>query len=249
MLGASVTDAQRVSGRVQLPDSAPAADVVVLMVDSAGKTLAHSTTNVAGRYLIDWLPHSSRITIARIGTRPASVRLPIGVPHDTSIDIMMLAALVPSLDTVTSRSDKVDYFSPLLQEFEVRRAGAAGHFISDIELRKYDNSSLATVLPAKIPGVRLIWYRSQTFAASTRGSTKRRADPNDPRSPVGCWISVAIDGMVFYKGPPFAPPDLSHMQVNEYAGVEFYEGSSTMPPKFAGQNAACGFLLLWSRER
>jgi hypothetical protein len=249
LLAAAPAAAQRIAGRLQLPDSTPATDVVVLIVDSAGKTLAHTTTNELGRYLIDWLPGSKRITITRIGTRPASVFLPAGAPRDTSIDIMMVAALVPSLDTVTSRSDRQQYFSPLLQEFEIRRAGGSGHFISDVELRKYDNSNLASVIPAKIPGIRLIWYRSQTFAASTRGSNKRRADPNDPRSPVGCWVSVAIDGQVFYKGAPFPPPDLGHMQVNEWAGVEFYEGSSTMPPKFAGQNAACGFLLLWSREK
>jgi hypothetical protein len=244
----SAAIAQRIAGRVQLPDSTPATTLAVLIVDSAGKTLGRSTTNELGRYAIDWLPHSSRISITRIGARPTVVRLS-GVPHDTSIDVMMQAADVPSLDTVTSQSDRMSYFTPQLQEFETRRAGGAGHFVSDVELRKFDNTSLASVIPSKVPGIRLIWYRSQTFASSIRGGDKRRADPNDAKSPVGCWISVAIDGVVVYKGAPFMPPDLAHMQVNEYTGIEYYDGSSTMPPKFAGQNASCGFLLLWTREK
>jgi hypothetical protein len=248
LFGSSAAVAQRIAGRVQLPDSTPAATLGVLIVDSAGKTLARSTTNELGRYAIAWLPHSSRISITRIGARPTVVRL-LGVPHDTSIDVMMQPVDVPSLDTVTSQSDRMDYFTPQLQEFETRRAGGVGHFVSDVELRRFDNTSLASVIPSKVPGVRLIWYRSQTFASSIRGGNKRRADPNDARSPVGCWISVAVDGIVIYKGAPFVPPDLGHMQVNEYTGIEYYDGSSTMPPKFAGQDASCGFLLLWTREK
>jgi hypothetical protein len=247
----SAVVAQRVDGRVQLADRTPVVDVSVLMVDSAGKTLAHGTTNASGRYLIDWLPRATRMTISRIGTRPAVVILPPGEPRDTSIDVTMEAAVVATLDTVHAESDKVHYFSPTLQDFETRRASgsSSGHFVSDFQLRKFDNSSMATVIPSKVPGIRLIWYRSQIFMASSRGSEKRRAEPNDPRSPVGCWVSVVVDGMVLYKGPPFPPPDVSHMPVADFAGVEFYEGSSTVPPKFAGINAPCGLLLLWTREK
>src|SRR4051812_14271124 len=47
---------QKIDGRVQLPDSSPATQLTVSMVDSAGKTLSRVVTNDAGRYTIGWLP-------------------------------------------------------------------------------------------------------------------------------------------------------------------------------------------------
>src|SRR4051794_13465932 len=69
-VAASSVFAQKIGGRVQLPDSSAATQLSVTVVDSAGKTLSRVATNDVGRYVIDWLPGASRLTLTRIGARP-----------------------------------------------------------------------------------------------------------------------------------------------------------------------------------
>ena len=45
------------------------------------------------------------------------------------------------------------------------------------------------------------------------------------------------------------PPNLRSMDVSTYAGVEFYQGGSTLPPQYNITDSGCGVLLLWTRER
>jgi len=43
--------------------------------------------------------------------------------------------------------------------------------------------------------------------------------------------------------------DLEKMRVNEYAGIEYYPGGSTIPTQYNRTGSSCGVLLFWTRER
>jgi hypothetical protein len=60
-----------------------------------------------------------------------------------------------------------------------------------------------------------------------------------------CFINVYTDGVQ----SSVRQPDFARMSTIDYAIAEFYPGSATVPPEYAGVNPVCGVLLLWTRER
>ena len=54
---------------------------------------------------------------------------------------------------------------------------------------------------------------------------------------------------LYFDGTPSMETDLAKLSVNDFAGVEFYTGSSSIPMQFNRRNTSCGVLVLWTRER
>jgi hypothetical protein len=166
------------------------------------------------------------------------------------------------LTTVVTTDTAPHFISPALQGFEERRKLGLGHFISEAELRRNDDRAFSDVLE-RIPGLRMVYYSRTTgvYIASNR-------DQKDARSPSftpparhinpdtlvaqGCWVTIYVDGSVRYDpttaSPGTFPPDVRQLNINQFGGIEYYEGSATIPAQFSGQNT-CGTLLLWTRER
>ena len=118
------------------------------------------------------------------------------------------------------------------------------------------NYRLGTLLRARIPGALLVPYAGSLFLASERGSSATlrplpHALPNQSNSPTGCWASIYLDGVRIYdvgQGKP--APDFNALNVDQYAGVEFYAGAATTPLQFSSSSGFdCGALVLWTRER
>ena len=155
------------------------------------------------------------------------------------------------LDTVkVSAEAPPDYRSPLLRGFEERRLKGMGKYISEKELRAADNRTLPNVL-TKLGGIRLLNAFSNTYVVSSRssGGGGRAALQN-----IGtrqCFVAVYQDGMRLYSGNAGEQPiDFQRLQVNQYAGIEFYPGGASIPQQFnQTKGSDCGTLLLWTRER
>ena len=143
-----------------------------------------------------------------------------------------------------------------MRGFEERRlSGEGGYFISEKQLRGHDNDHLANAMRSYIPGINWVVYRTMTFAESQRGHASfqklPKALPYDGHSPQGCWVSVWMDGVRIYDPDGSMPaPDFESLNVNQFAGVEYYAGAATTPMAFRAMAAGdCGVLLLWTRER
>lgn len=61
------------------------------------------------------------------------------------------------------------------------------------------------------------------------------------RAPMRCFPDYVVDGQVNnYFGPQVAIRDIE--------GVEVYTGAADVPGEFAGRNAGCGVIVIWTRS-
>lgn len=226
------------------------ADVTLLPLGRSAPTMHDGSFALArvppGRFLV-------RIRHVGYGMLRDTVTL---APRQRMARKYQLGVRMTILDTVSTVGSRHRYLSPMLRSFEDRRAEGFGHFIAEDELRAHDDDRLGTLIRAKMPGALLVPYAGSVFLASERGSSATlrplpHALPYAANSPTGCWASVYLDGVRIYdvgQGKP--APDFNALNVDQYAGVEFYAGAATTPLEFSSPSGFdCGTLLLWTRER
>lgn len=233
---------------VNAKDHGPVPDADVWMPASDTHTRSDST----GRFRLTGLQVGKQFAIIRrLGFDELTDTITLRSGQELVRDFALEGQPV-SLDTVHTTSRIVKYHSPQLRAFEERRQGGVGRYIAEDVMRKNDALSVATLLAARLPGMSIVGYKSQSFAQSNRAAgiaTPFRALQNDRHSPMGCWLAVYVDGQALFSGPPGDAPDLSRMFVDDYAGAEFYPGGASVPAQFNMiRTANCGVLLLWTRE-
>ncbi len=192
-------------------------------------------TTKTGTVTLAFLPEGGTLVrVRKVGYQPTTLTVMIS-PVDTVPITVTLAATGVSLPKVVTLDSS--YKSSIkLREFDERRAhNNGGYFITDAELRKNDNSTLTNVL-RRLSGMKVVCNRS--------GSDCRAASA---RAYVGvgggsCMSKVFVDGIIT------GDTNLQLMQVNQYAGVEFYTGAQ-IPPEYNATGSACAVLLLWTRDR
>ena len=111
----------------------------------------------------------------------------------------------------------------------------------ETELRKADNQKMTNLI-RRLPNINIICPRSGTrrgecYATSLRQPQKYAVLGGE------CPLDVYIDGAASTDN------DLEKMRINEYAGVEYYPGGSTIPMQYNRTGSSCGVLLFWTRER
>ena len=242
----------------------PGAEVSIPALQVSGRA------NFAGEFRMARLaPGRYLVIVSAPGYRSVGDSVTIASSGDTYQDFV-LATKITVLDSVlsTAVAPSPPYRSPGLRGFEERRTQGFGHFIGEDELRRFDNEKLSEVLGARIPGVRLMADGSAMYMASMRSA---KVSPNGimqppPKRGLGpldvsltklnaCWVTVYIDDVRIYdfastsQTNPVNPPDFNSLDVNRFAGVEYYAGGSTLPPKYNTTASDCGVLLLWTRER
>ncbi len=193
-------------------------------------------TTVSGTVALVFLPDGGSIVrIRKIGFAVQSLRVSIS-PADTSPVTVVLTPLATELATVHVTDSARAHLSPALRGFEERRtSGMGGYFITADELRKADGRPLANLLSTKVAGITVDRQGRRTFLLSMRAGFKAK-----------CYPDIYLDGVPFTGRPA---PDLSELEVDRFAGVEFYAGGATLPAEFNRTASGCGALLLWTRDR
>jgi hypothetical protein len=195
------------------------------VIDMLTKTSALTTKT--GTITLVFLPDGgSVIRIRKVGYQPLTMPISIS-PDDTVPVTVTLSSAATTLPTVVTTDSAPHYVSSRLRGFEERRKQGAGYFITEAELRKNDNGTMTNMV-RRIPGVNVVCRGRTCRATSTRG---------------GCPSVVYIDGI------QSTDKDLDKINVNDYAGVEFYAGGATAPPQYNMTGSSCGVLLFWTRER
>jgi hypothetical protein len=157
----------------------------------------------------------------------------------------------------TVQLDTVEVVRPLsahMRGFANRRKNNQGTFVTTDELQAAATRPLRSVLGRRLTGVTFVNYRGAVYVSSTRGMTavdRRRlvrAVQGDPRSPVGCWPQIYLDGTRMYAPTGGSDAlDLNDFQTRDMEAIEFYSGGANTPPEFGSTYATCGTLVMWTR--
>jgi hypothetical protein len=208
------------------------------VTDALNKVSALTTKT--GTVTLAFLPDGgSLVRIQKLGYEPATILAAIS-PSDTVPLTVVLTAVARTLPTVVTTDSSPRYRSPTLREFEERRrSGAGGHFVSEAELRKHDNQKMTSLIRT-FPGLRVNCSRTGVtacFATSTRQVSKLALSGGP------CRPDIYMDGV------PSPDDDLERLNVDQFAGVEYYAGGASIPAKYNRVGSSCGVILLWTRER
>lgn len=182
-------------------------------------------TNELGLLSLAFLPDGrSIVRVRKFGFASQQVFVTIS-PKDTSPITLAMNRLI-ELAAVIITDSATKHTSPLLRDFEERRRGGVGHFLVESQLRKEDGRRLGDVL------------------ARFAGLTVNGRDGSIRSMRGGCVPDVYIDGVRAPRGSP----GVGNLEVNHFAGIEFYS-TGEIPIRFNVMSNGCGGLLLWTRDR
>lgn len=208
-------------------------------------TLGRGTrTDAAGRFLISDLPAGShRLLVRRVGYEPIEALAELA--RIDTLELTLHLTPVPTrLATLESRGTTVPVPPARFREFEERRHGDHGAFLTREDLDRRASSRFSDILRS-IPGLRLT---SRNGTVTQLGSG--RASVGEPP----CWAQVILNGTVIFDptsglGSLTEPPNLDGFSPRELEAVEYYRGTADVPVQYLSPGAICGTLILWSRAR
>ncbi|HEU4988673.1 MAG: hypothetical protein KGL93_02465 [Gemmatimonadota bacterium] len=142
-------------------------------------------------------------------------------------------------DTVSASAD-TNYQSEGMQEFERRRKLGGGWYLTRRDLHRDRDHSLGDIITMHFPGLRTVYgeHLGMQFLVSTRGEGPNALVSNT--GPSLCYVQVFVDGAFIIDS------DISWINPDNVAGVEYYDVTRT-PPAYRRSNGECGVLLVWSR--
>lgn len=191
------------------------------------------------------------VRIRALGFVPVEQRLVFRADDRIDLDIE-LRRQVPTLSGVAVSANAVPSF---LNEFNARRRLGQGRFLDTTDIAPFVNSQLATLLSAKIPGVRQVRFGGRTALASGRGIASMEQIPGGDvmdrqlGAPKACYVQVIIDNVSVYQGQPDEPLFNSD-QVNllAIAAIEYYTPSNRPSEFKRAGGGPCGSLVIWTKR-
>lgn len=228
-----------------------------------------ATTSERGRFVFDSVPTGTRqlrIHHVRYGDRTTEVDVPAGRTVRAEI------ALAPHAVAVDPLQVQVDVDAPGLREsgFRQRRQWSErlgrGNFLGPEALEERSWTSVTQLL-STLPGVAV--SRGLPFFLGTAprmgGASANEGGGGNPLSGGGggaplstsankaCFPAVYVDGMKIRGSGPAGSGALGPggidglLSVADLAAVEAYDGAAEIPGEFAGSDARCGVVALWTR--
>lgn len=199
--------------------------------DALSKTFA--VTTKTGTVSLSFLPEGgSLVRIRKIGYSAATLMVAIS-PADTVPLTVLLSTAAQVLPTVVTKDNAPKHLSPGLREFDERQRTGLGHYVVDSVLRKQENRTTMTNIVRQFPSI--------TIVCPTRGLRMGQCWAQSARR--GCPPTVYVDGVRWTDN------DLEKLRINEFSGVEWYPGPSTVPAMYNMTGSSCGVLLFWTRDR
>jgi hypothetical protein len=252
-----------------LRTNAPLSDVVVTI-----ETLRlEARTNAGGGYALGDVPAGRHVVIVRrLGYDSATITLPFSGADTVERHFTLTSTGQPLPEVSVAAAPVV---SAKLREFERRRQGGIGRFLTPLDMEKLEGQPLSDVV-ARFPGVIVMRASGRygggsmsgnaAFVASSRGAaTIENVSPFFGRN---CPVAIWLDGVPVYRGndrtaaspaiarsggtgvpaSPGAPPfDINAIMTPQVAAIEFYAGPAQMPAELNATQGACGALVIWTR--
>ncbi len=219
------SSAQTLRARVidsELGNPVPGAAV---RIGKDGPTL---TTDSAGRVVGQQLPPGwTEITVKLIGYEPGvfDVRIPDSGSIEGVFPLNFNGYLLPAV-VVEAHAEAL---SPRYTDFERRRHRALGAYLRWDELKKKGYGSVGDALRT-VRGVR-IQCNQQEFVCNAVMVRTPQCAPT--------WYIDGVEARSFHENTPIA----------DIYGIEVYRGAGEIPAEFAGSNAACGVIVVWTKSK
>lgn len=186
------------------------------------------TTDTLGRFETQDLAAGDaevRIRLEGYAEHVSGVSLPASGVVDLVFSLDFTGHRLPEV-VVRARAEEL---MPRYLEFERRRERGLGAFFRWDELYNGNYSTVGDALRT-VRGVR-IQCNQQTFECFAVMARSPRCHPT-------WWI----DGMQVYSFHENTP-------IRDIYGIEVYRGAGEIPGEFAGSNAACGVIVMWTKSR
>jgi hypothetical protein len=209
---------------------------------------ASAMTSKTGTVSLFFLPDGGALVrLRKIGYETQTLAVSI-TPSDT-IPITVTLNHATTLPAVVVKDSAPKFLTPGMRQFEEHRTQGVGHFLTDSLFRKYESSSLASLLSSRLPGVITVnGPNNQKYLASGRRMCAGRA--LSTCSGPSCLVSVYQDGAKIFdsSNPGSLKVDFEHLSPQDYDAAEFYQGAE-VPAEYNSTGNACGVLVLWSRMK
>lgn len=225
----------------------PVPEATVVLRDSTGRALASQVTDDDGRFRI---PHPGRgqrftLTVEHVAfaTSEGGVRFP---PTEQVLVEVLLARQAIELDPIIVRERRrrglldVGYYD--------RRARGGGVFVDRREIERRRPTRITDLLRGRA-GIRVV---SMGFGAF---DVRFLQQVSFQYTPERCQPAVWIDGGLAREGGSLPArgqrpvvPLSSLISPEQVEAIEVYDGTAGVPREYAGANAPCGVILIWTRR-
>lgn len=225
LLGASQSLAQQgvVRGRVIDKAASRAVQEAEIVLAEAGRT---ARADSAGRF---------EFRGVRSGNITLRVRALGYVSQVISFDLAsgQVADRIITLDPTVQTLSGVDVNAPAssgyrLVDFERRSQTGRGQYLTEAQIRRLGTSTV----PETLRSLRGVLFECGGGA----GCYVRMA-----RAPMRCLPEYIVDNQVMNDFGPRTP-------IGDVVGIEVYSGPGDVAGEFAGRNAGCGVIVIWTRS-
>jgi hypothetical protein len=218
-------DAQSlVRGRVM--DSETGASLVGARVRLAANL--ELVTDSLGRFSTTALPPGrASVSVRLIGYAPGAfeIRVRDGGAQDETFSLDYNGQQLPMVSVNARAEQMMSRYS----DFEMRRQRGMGTYKRWDQLVDGKFVSVGDALRT-IPGVR-INCDQKAFECRAYMARSPRCEPT--------WIIDGMEAASFHENTP----------IKDVYGIEVYRGASEVPGEYAGANAGCGVIVLWTKSR
>jgi Carboxypeptidase regulatory-like domain len=183
----------------------------------------------AGKYLFPELAEgSANLLIRAVGFKPESLKVTLVAGHATERAIQLDSISLPTSLAAIDVSAPATEMNFRMVEFERRRANGRGQYLTEAEIMRMGAYSVPDAL-------RIL--RGVVYECGGGGGCYVRMS----RAPMQCLPEFIVDDHVMNDFGPSTP-------IRDVVGLELYTGPSEVPAEYAGRNAGCGVVVIWTRS-
>lgn len=214
------------------------------------------TSDAKGEFKFTNLPAGKiAVMVRRVGFSPMVDTVDLVNGKSVEREYVMDAAPV-TLDSMRVVAQRQEHFSAALSQFQEHlkagKTSGSGHFITEDILAKNDSRALQDVISSYVPGLS-VYQPYPRDRPSVEYLSSGRGGCSGPVFSCGgsnrCPVQLYINGLLRFPSAGGDVPDLTVIETNEIAGVEYYAGGAQTPLEYNSTSNGCGVLVLWLREQ
>lgn len=232
----------RIIGRIR--DARTDAVVAAAHVSILGQDRT-AETNRRGRFVLSAVPVGEHVlSVKHLGYGTLDHRLTVreGLTTDFEVRLVPDPFQMEPLIVTTTRLRRLEVSGFYERKYWGELVSGGTFFTADDVERR--NPSLISHMVADQPGVYIGDCGIRHDQCVLLGSRLTSGF-----SPGGCPLTIYLDGTRL-RPRPDAPDGVSideYVRPGEVAGIEVYGGASSVPGEFAGSDARCGVVAIWTR--